>query len=90
MADRSPEEREREAWLRRFHAATPGITSAALARGGTYHRLAALVPAGARVLDLGAGDGYLCELLATRGAWAVGVDISQEELDRLRRRAGGR
>jgi SAM-dependent methyltransferase len=71
---------EREAILRRFHAARPGATSAALARGGTYHRLAALVPAGARVLDLAAGDGYLCELLAARGARAVGVDFSLEEL----------
>ena len=77
-----------EAFLRRFHAAAPGITSAALARGGTYDRLAALVPAGARVLDLGAGDGYLCELLAARGARAVGVDFSHEELARFRERAG--
>ena len=79
----------REAWLRRFHAAAPGITSAALARGGTYERLAALVPPGARVLDLGAGDGYLCELLAARGARPVGVDFSHAELARLRARAGG-
>jgi len=79
----------REAWLRRWHAARPGATSAALARGGTYERLAALVPPGARVLDLGAGDGYLCELLAARGARPVGVDVSREELALLRRRAGG-
>jgi len=80
---------EREAFLRRFHAARPGVTSAPLARGGTYQRLAALVPAGARVLDLGAGDGYLCELLAARGARAVGVDFSHEELARFRARLGG-
>jgi SAM-dependent methyltransferase len=93
---------DREAFLRRFHAGQPGITSAALARGGTYHRLAqclaqrlaapvpagALVPAGARVLDLGAGDGYLCELLAARGARAIGVDFSHEELARFADRAG--
>ena len=79
----------REAWLRRWHAARPGATSAALARGGTYVRLAALVPPGARVLDLGAGDGYLCELLAARGARPIGVDLSREELALLRRRAGG-
>jgi SAM-dependent methyltransferase len=84
-----PEAAAREAWLRRWHAARPGATSAALARGGTYERLAARVPAGARVLDLGAGDGYLCELLAARGARPVGVDVSREELALLRRRAGG-
>jgi SAM-dependent methyltransferase len=84
-----PEAAAREAWLRRWHAARPGSTSAALARGGTYERLAALVPPGARVLDLGAGDGYLCELLAARGARPVGVDVSREELALLRRRAGG-
>jgi SAM-dependent methyltransferase len=83
MTGRSPAGGDREAFLRRFHAARPGITSAALARGGTYHRLAALVPAGARVLDLGAGDGLLCELLAARGAVAVGVDFSREELARF-------
>jgi SAM-dependent methyltransferase len=77
---------DREELLRRFHAAHPGSTAAALGRGGTYHRLAGLVPAGARVLDLGAGDGYLCELLAARGARAVGVDFSHEELARLRAR----
>jgi len=83
VAERSAEARAREAFLRRFHAARPGCTSEALARGGTYHRLAALVPPGARVLDLGAGDGYLCELLAARGARAVGVDFSHDELARF-------
>ncbi len=87
MTGRSPAGGDRAAFLRRFHAARPGITSAALARGGTYHRLAALVPAGARVLDLGAGDGLLCELLAARGAVAVGVDFSHEELARFAGRA---
>jgi SAM-dependent methyltransferase len=62
---------------------------AAFARGGTYHRLAALVPAGARVLDLGAGDGYLCGLLAARGARAIGVDFSREELARFGGRCPG-
>jgi SAM-dependent methyltransferase len=86
VADRSPEEIDSEAWLRRFHAARPGITSQVLARGGTYHRMAALVPPGARVLDLGAGDGYLCELIAARGARAIGVDFSREELARFQAR----
>jgi len=86
VAERSPEEIDPEAWLRRFHAARPGITSEVLARGGTYHRMAALVPFGARVLDLGAGDGYLCELIAARGARAIGVDFSREELARFQAR----
>jgi SAM-dependent methyltransferase len=88
MAERSPGDLAGEAFLRRFHTEQPGCTSEALARGGTYHRLAALVPAGARVLDLGAGDGYLCELLAARGARAVGVDFSHGELARFRDRIG--
>jgi SAM-dependent methyltransferase len=81
--ERSSEARAKEAFVRRFHAERPGIMPAAFARGGTYHRLAALVPAGARVLDLGAGDGYLCGLLAARGARAIGVDFSHEELARF-------
>jgi SAM-dependent methyltransferase len=87
--ERSQDARAREAFVRRFHAERPGLMPAAFARGGTYHRLAALVPAGARVLDLGAGDGYLCELLAARGARAVGVDFSHEELARFRARFPG-
>jgi SAM-dependent methyltransferase len=72
---------EREAFLRGFHAAHPGITSAVLARGTSYDRLAALVPAGARVLDLGCGDGHL--LTKTGG---IGVDLSAAELAIARRR----
>ncbi len=86
MAEPSPDAAAREAFVRRFHAARPGFTPAALARGGTYDRLAARVPAGARVLDLGAGDGYLCELLEARGARPIGVDFSHEELARFRGR----
>jgi len=63
-----------------FHAAHPGITARALWRGGSYHRLAAHVPAGSRVLDLGCGDGALVELLTARGGVATGVDISPHEL----------
>jgi SAM-dependent methyltransferase len=66
----------REAFLRRFHAQRPGITSAALARPGTldsYARLAAAVPPGARVLDLGCGDAHLIERLGPR---AIGVDLA--------------
>lgn len=71
-----------EAFLRRFHAAHAGITSRVLARGGSYERLAARVPAGARVLELACGDGYLLERLP---AGAVGLDVSREELALARR-----
>ena len=66
-----------ERFLRAFHAGRPGATARAFARGGSYDRLAALVPAGARVLDLACGDGVLLERL---GANAIGVDLSREEL----------
>lgn len=42
--------REREAWLRAFHARHPGITSRAFGRGGTYERLAARAHAAAHRL----------------------------------------
>ena len=48
-----------------FHAAHPGITSRALARGGSYDRLAARGRRPARACSTSAcGDGYLCALLA--------------------------
>lgn len=68
--------REREAFLRRFHDTHPGITSRALARAGSYERLAARVPPG-DVLDLACGDGALLRLLGPR---AVGIDLSRREL----------
>jgi SAM-dependent methyltransferase len=67
---------DREAFLRRFHAARPQITSAALADPGgadSYASLAAAVPVGARVLDLGCGDDHL---VARLGARAIGVDLA--------------
>jgi SAM-dependent methyltransferase len=71
---------EREAFLRRFHAARPGITSAALAgrpvlgaAGDSYDALAAAVPRGGRVLDLACGDAYLLGKLGPR---AIGVDLA--------------
>lgn len=71
---------ERERFLRRFHAAMPGSTSRALARGASYERLAALVEPAARTLDLGCGDGHLARVLASRGCRTVGVDLSLAEL----------
>jgi SAM-dependent methyltransferase len=73
---------EREQFLRAFHDARPGITSRALARAGSYTRLAKLVPAG-RVLDLACGDGALLELF---GPHAIGLDLSRGELARARAR----
>ena len=64
---------DREAFLRRFHAARPGITSAALGGAATYDRLIAAVPRGARVLDLGCGDAYLVSRLGPR---AIGLDLA--------------
>lgn len=67
---------ERERFLRAFHDARPGVTSRALARAGSYERLAAKVPRG-RVLDLGCGDGTLLRLL---GPEPIGIDLSFGEL----------
>ncbi len=77
--------RERERWIRAFHDARPGITSRAMARAGSYERLAAKVPRDARVLDVACGDGTLLGLLGPR---AVGVDMSIGELGRASARAG--
>lgn len=74
---------EREAFVRRFHAAHPGITGDALARTGSYARLAALVSPAARVLDLACGDGLLLDHL---GEHAIGLDLSREELARAQNR----
>jgi SAM-dependent methyltransferase len=64
---------DREAFLRQFHAARPGVTSSALARADSYDRLIAAVPADVRVLDLGCGDAHLVTRLGPR---AIGVDLS--------------
>ncbi|MEO7732978.1 MAG: class I SAM-dependent methyltransferase [Kofleriaceae bacterium] len=76
---------DREAFLRRFHAARPGITSAALGHTESYDRLIAAVPAGARVLDLGCGDAHLVRRLGPR---AIGVDLAPAQTDPARHEAG--
>ena len=58
-----------EAFLRRFHEARPGVTSAALARSGSYERLWARVH-GRRVLDLACGDHPM--------PGAIGLDLVRE------------
>ncbi|HEU0037482.1 MAG TPA: class I SAM-dependent methyltransferase [Kofleriaceae bacterium] len=72
---------EREAFLLRFHARAPGITSRVLARSGSYERIAERVASSAtRVLDLGCGDGALVRALRSRGCDAFGIDLSADEL----------
>jgi SAM-dependent methyltransferase len=71
-----------EAFLRAFHAAHGGAMSRVFARGGSYDRLAAYVPRGARVLDLACGDGALLSQLDALGVRAIGIDVSRDELVR--------
>jgi ubiquinone/menaquinone biosynthesis C-methylase UbiE len=73
---------EREAFLRRFHAARPGITSSALG-DESYDRLVAAVPCDARVLDLACGDARLLRRLSRAGRRAIGIDLAPS------RRPGG-
>jgi len=67
-----------ENFLREFHTAHPGVTARALARGGSYARMAVRVRRDARVLDLACGDGAL---LAELGPRAIGIDLTLAELD---------
>ena len=55
--------------MRRFHEARPGLTSAALARTGSYERLWSRVH-GRRVLDLACGDHPM--------PGAIGLDLVRE------------
>ncbi len=50
--------------------------------------LLARVPAGARVLDVGCGEGRFTTALAWAGREAVGIDVAQEPLRRARAREG--
>jgi SAM-dependent methyltransferase len=72
-----------EAFFRAFHAANAGAMSKALARGGSYERLAALVRGHVRVLDLACGDGALLKCI---GSYAIGIDVSLAELQLARNR----
>jgi SAM-dependent methyltransferase len=67
-----------EAFFRAFHAGRPGVTTRALARAGSYERLAARLPREGRVLDLACGDDHLITLI---GARAVGIDLAPSVLD---------
>jgi SAM-dependent methyltransferase len=64
-----------ETFFRAFHTARPAVTSRALARAGSYTRLAALVPRTGRILDLACGDSYLASLTG-----AIGVDLAPARL----------
>jgi ubiquinone/menaquinone biosynthesis C-methylase UbiE len=84
--------------LRGYHARHPGATSQVL--GGSrvsatssydlLVRTAETAPAGATILDLACGDGYLLELLARArpDARLIGIDMSEAELVAARRRLG--
>jgi SAM-dependent methyltransferase len=64
-----------EMFFRAFHASRPAVTSRALARAGSYARLAARVPRTGRVLDLACGDSYLASLTG-----AIGLDLAPARL----------
>ena len=51
--------------------------------GGTHATIAALVPDGSDVLDVGCGAGYLGELLARRGCCVWGLDRDADALARI-------
>ena len=59
-------------------------------RSDEWRWLDARVPAGARVLDVGCGNGALLSLLSARIASGVGVDASAGMIARARERAAGR
>jgi SAM-dependent methyltransferase len=55
-----------------------------------FERLGPALPRGARVLELGCGDGTFAELLVERGFEYVGTDLSAGMVEETRERLGGR
>ncbi|MEO8740290.1 MAG: class I SAM-dependent methyltransferase [Casimicrobiaceae bacterium] len=88
-----------EAFLRHFHAHSPGATTRTFASGrdsqghSSYARLAqsvAQTDGHATIVDIACGDGYLLEMLHERlpNARLIGIDMSAEELHAARARLG--
>ena len=79
-----------EAFLRAFHDRQPGVTTRAYAAGrgadgrSSYEVLADVCAPGDRVLDLGAGDGWLVDVVVqrrgVRAARIAAVEVSLGEL----------
>jgi SAM-dependent methyltransferase len=59
-------------------------------RLGLFLRLGPALPPGARVLELGCGDGTFAELLVERGFAYTGVDLSRGMVEATRKRLGDR
>jgi SAM-dependent methyltransferase len=70
-----------------FDDSVEAASRSAAAISAAVARLSALVPPGARVLDLGCGPGRYAELLAASGCSVTGVDLSRRSIDHARRRA---
>jgi SAM-dependent methyltransferase len=47
-----------------------------------------LDPAGKTIIDVGCGDGAIVRYLAKRGATAIGIEVSEGQLERARKQAG--
>jgi SAM-dependent methyltransferase len=47
-----------------------------------------LEPAGKTIIDVGCGDGAIVRHLARRGAVAIGIEVSEGQLERARQQAG--
>ena len=68
----------------------PGTTESTTTYRAWIDELAAMLPAGARVLDLGCGNGLpATRLLVERGFKTTGLDFSPKQLERARRLVPG-
>jgi cyclopropane fatty-acyl-phospholipid synthase-like methyltransferase len=82
----------------KFDAFAEGFTAHTYADPARYFgrrlelflRLGPSLPAGARVLELGCGDGTFAELLVERGFDYAGVDLSRGMVEATRKRLGDR